>query len=218
MWGAGPDRPIRVGWLTEPSFGLIDPDVATTVQAAADALKGASVLVEPVRVPALEQIDALDVFWKLQQMEAKPEFQRVTAGHEDQIFKYVQAVYDTPDTSMGDFVQAEQQIERLRDGFADCFSRYDALLCPVTPVPAPAHGATEFMINGQKVPAVKVMQATVPFNVTGLPALSMPFGKSREGLPVAVQLVGPWFGESTILRLAAQLEAVGPVRGLHPDI
>ncbi len=80
------------------------------------------------------------------------------------------------------------------------------------------YAPTEFMINGQKVPAVKVMQATVLFNVTGLPALSIPFGKSREGLPVAVQLVGPWFGESTILRLAAQLEAASPVRGLHPDI
>ena len=216
--GAESDRPVHIGWLVEPGFGLIDHDVAATVQAAAGALKGAGVVVELARVPALEQIDALDVFWKLQTMEAKPEFRQITTGHEDQIFKYVQAVYDTPDTSMGDFVQAEQQIERLRDGFADYFSLYDALLCPVTPVPAPAHGATEFMINGQKVPAVKVMQATVLFNVTGLPALSMPFGKSREGLPVAVQLVGPWFGESTILRLAAQLEAASPVRGLHPDI
>jgi aspartyl-tRNA(Asn)/glutamyl-tRNA(Gln) amidotransferase subunit A len=116
--GAQSDRPIRVGVLVEPGFGLVDADVAATVQAAASALAQFGVIVEPVRIPVLEQVDALDVFWKLQEMESKPEFFKATAGHEDQIFKYVQAVYDTPDTSIRDFVEAEQQAERLRDGFA----------------------------------------------------------------------------------------------------
>src|SRR6201999_4285574 len=67
--GANPERPIRVGWLVEPGFGLIDRDVAATVQAAADALKGLGVIVEPVRIPVLEQINALELLWKLQVME-----------------------------------------------------------------------------------------------------------------------------------------------------
>ena len=215
---ATPDRPLRVGWLVEPGFGLVDPDVAATVQAAAEALKSAGVLVEPVRIPALEQVDALDVFWKLQAMEAKPEFLKVTAGHEGEIFKYVRGVIDRSDTSIGDFVAAEQQAERLRDGFAEYFQRYDALLCPVTPVPAHAHGATEFIIAGQSVPALHILQATVPFNVTGLPGLSMRFGTSHDGLPVAIQVVAPWLAESTVLHLASLLEAVSPVRDLHPDL
>lgn len=173
---------------------------------------------EAVRIPVLEQIDAIDVFWKLQEMEAKPDFLEVTTGHEDVIFKYVQAVYDSPETSMADFVQAEQQAERLRDGFVDYFQRYDTLLCPVTPVPAHEHNATEFVINGQSVPALHILRATVPFNVTGLPGLSMRFGTSRNGLPVAVQLVSPWMAESTILHLASLLEKVSPVRDLHPEI
>lgn len=216
--GAMSDRPIRVGVLVEPGFGLVDADVAATVQAAGSALVQFGVIVEPVRIPVLEQVDALDVFWKLQEMESKPEFLKVTAGHEDQIFKYVQAVYDTPDTSIRDFVEAEQQAERLRDGFAAYFQQYDALLCPVTTVPAHAHGATELLIDGQTVPVLHVMQATVPFNVTGLPALSLPFGTSREGLPTAVQLVSPWLAESTILHLAALLETVSPVRDLRPKL
>jgi aspartyl-tRNA(Asn)/glutamyl-tRNA(Gln) amidotransferase subunit A len=216
--GATPDRPLRVGWLVEPAFAPVDADVAATVQAAAEALKGAGVLVEQVRIPVLEQINALDVLWKLQAMESKPEFRKATAGHEDKIFKHAQAVFDTPDTSISDFVQAEQQAESLRDGFSEYFERYDALICPVTPVPAHAHDAEEFVINGQSVSSLHVMRATSPFSVTGLPGLSMRFGTSREGLPIGVQLVSPWLAESTILHLASLLEEVSPVRDLHPDL
>jgi aspartyl-tRNA(Asn)/glutamyl-tRNA(Gln) amidotransferase subunit A len=127
-------------------------------------------------------------------------------------------VYDTPQTSIDDFVAAEQQAERLRDGFAEYFQRYDALLCPVTPMPAYQHGATELVIDGQTVSALNIMKATVPFNITGLPALSMRFGTSGDGLPVSVQLVGPWLGESTVLHLAAKLEAASTVKPLHPNL
>ncbi|RYF50203.1 MAG: amidase, partial [Comamonadaceae bacterium] len=57
-----PARPLRVGWLVEPGFGPIDPEVAATVKAAAEALAGAGCIVEPVRIPALERDSALDVF------------------------------------------------------------------------------------------------------------------------------------------------------------
>lgn len=213
-----PGRPLRVGWLVEPGFGPIDADVAATVRAAAEALQGNGVIVEPVRIPVLEEINALDLLWKIQAMETKPAFRKATAGHEDKIFKHAQAVFDTPDTSIEDFVLAEQQIERMRDGFSRYFQRYDALLCPVTPVPAHTHDAAEFVIGGETVSSLHVMDATAPLSVTGLPGLSMRFGTSRDGLPVGVQLVGPWLGESTLLHLGARLESVSPVREARPDL
>ena len=215
--GAVPNRPIRVGWLVERGFGLVDNDVAATVKAAAGALKSAGVIVEEVRIPVLEQINALELLWKLQAMETKPAFRHATAGHEDLIYKHVQAVFDTPDTSIEDFVIAEQQIETMRDGFAQYFTRYDALLCPVTPVPAHAHDATELVINGQTVSSLHMMDATAPLSVTGLPGLSLRFGTSKDGLPISVQLVSPWFAESTILHLGAILESLSSVRDLHPS-
>ena len=216
--GATLKSPLRVGLLVEPGFGPIDSDVSAAVKAAAAALTSIGVTVEPVRIPLLEEIDSVRIFFTLQVMESKPAFAKVTAGHEQEIFKYARSVLDRPDTPIGDFVQAEQQAETLRDGFAQLFQQYDALLCPVTPVPAPKHGATEFIINGEKVPALNIMKATAPFNVTGLPALSMRFGTSHDGLPTAVQLVAPWLAESTILHLASLLEGVSPVRNLHPNL
>jgi aspartyl-tRNA(Asn)/glutamyl-tRNA(Gln) amidotransferase subunit A len=216
--GASPDRRLRVGWLVEPGFGPIDAEVAAVVQAAAEALHGAGCLVEPVRIPALERDNSLDVFNRLHVMEMKPAFAEATAGHESEMFKISRGMLATPDTTMSDFILAEQAAERLRDGFAEYFQRYDALLCPVLPIPAHPHGLSQIVINGQSVPAVQIQGATVPFNVTGLPGLSIRFGTSRDGLPIGVQLVSSWLAESTILHLASKLEAVSPVRGLHPNI
>ena len=216
--GASPDRPLRVGWLVEPGFGPIDPEVAATVRHAAEVLAGAGCVVEPVRIPALEHDNALDVFIRLHVMEMKPAFREATNGHGDKIFKIARAMLDAPETAIEEFVLAEQAAERLRDGFATYFQRYDALLCPVLPVPAHPHGQTEFVINGQTVSAWNILGATVPLNVTGLPGLSIRFGTSHDQLPIGVQLVASWLAESTILHLASILEAASTVRDLHPDI
>jgi aspartyl-tRNA(Asn)/glutamyl-tRNA(Gln) amidotransferase subunit A len=217
--GRSPYRQLRVGWLIEPGFGPIDPEVGATVQAAAEALKDVGCFVEPVHIPALERDFALDVFNRLHVMEMKPAFAEATAGRgEDELYKMARTMLATPDTSMKDYIDAEQAAERLRDGYADCFTRYDALLTPVLPLPAHKHGQTEFTINGQTVDATYLQGATVPLNVTGLPGLSMRFGTSKEGLPINVQLVSKWLAESTILHLASLLEGVSPVSHLHPNI
>jgi len=216
--GPTPDRPLRVGWLVEPGFGPIDAAVAATVRAAAEALHGAGCVVEPVRLPALEQDNALDIFRQLHVMEMKPAFAAATAGHEAEMFAISKAMLATPDTDLPAYVRAEQAAERLRDGFAAYFQRYDALLCPVLPIPAHAHGLAEFTINGQTVSALHSLSATVALNVTGLPGLSIRFGTSPDGLPIGVQLVANWWAESTVLYLASLLELASPVRALHPAI
>jgi aspartyl-tRNA(Asn)/glutamyl-tRNA(Gln) amidotransferase subunit A len=216
--GRQPYRQLRVGWMVGPGFGPIDPEVAATVKAAAEALKDVGVFVEQVSIPALERDFALDVFNRLHVMEMKPAFAEATAGHEDEMYKMSKTMLSLPDTSMKDYIDAEQAAERLRDGYAEYFKKYDALITPVLPIPAHKHGVVEFLINGQKVDATYLQGATVPLNITGLPGLSMRFGTSKERLPISVQLVGSWLAESTILHLASLLESVSTVRDLHPDL
>jgi aspartyl-tRNA(Asn)/glutamyl-tRNA(Gln) amidotransferase subunit A len=217
--GDAPGRKLRVGWLVEPGFGPIDPEVAKTVEAAADALKATGVSVEPVRIPALERDFALEVFNRLHVMEMKPAFREATAGHtDDEVYMMAKYMLSLPDTSMEDYIDAEQAAERLKDGFAAYFHTYDALLTPVLPVPAYKHGQSEFVINGQTVDATYMQGATVPLNVTGLPGVSLRFGTSSEGMPINVQVVGSWQAESTILHIASLLEQTSPVRDLHPGL
>ena len=216
--GRQPYRQLRVGWMVGPGFGPVDPEVAATVKAAAEALKNIGVFVEQVSIPALERDFPLDVFNRLHVMEMKPAFAEATAGHEDEMYKMAKTMLSLPDTSMKDYIDAEQAVERLRDGYADYFSRYDALITHVLPIPAHKHGVEKFTIDGQTVDATYLQGATVPLNVTGLPGLSMRFGTSKEGLPINVQVVGKWQAESTILHLASLLESISAVRNLHPKL
>jgi aspartyl-tRNA(Asn)/glutamyl-tRNA(Gln) amidotransferase subunit A len=62
------------------------------------------------------------------------------------------------------------------------------------------------------------MAATSPFNMTGLPALSVPYALSSEQLPIGVQLVAKWLDEATILRLGAMLERRGGLGDRRPII
>ena len=200
-------------------MGPVDPEVAATVKAAAEALRDIGLSVEHVGIPALEKDFALDVFNRLHVMEMKPAFREATAGRrDDELYKMAKTMLSLPDTSMDDYIEAEQAAERLRDGYADYFSRYDALITHVLPIPAHKHGVEKFVIDGQTVDATYLQGATVPLNVTGLPGVSMRFGTSSEGLPINVQIVGAWEAESTILHVASLLEGVSPTRGLRPQL
>ncbi|MFB0487969.1 aspartyl-tRNA(Asn)/glutamyl-tRNA(Gln) amidotransferase subunit A [Methylobacterium sp. OAE515] len=217
--GAAPDRKLRVGWMVGPGFGPIDTEVAATVRAAAEALKGEGHQMEEVRIPALERDFALDVFNKLHVMEMKPAFRAAIAGRPDaEIYTMARTMLSLPDTSMEDYVAAEQAAERLRDGYAAYFRDHDVLLTPVLPVPAHRHGIRDLVVNGETVDLTYLQGATVPLNVTGLPGLSMRFGTSRDGLPINVQVVGRWQAETTVLHAASLLEGLSPVRGLHPSL
>jgi hypothetical protein len=89
---------------------------------------------------------------------------------------------------------------------------------PVIPFTAPPPGLEGYVVNGEKVRSTHMMRATVPFNVTGLPALSVPFMFSSEQLPINVQLVSRWLDEATILHLGELIEAGNKAQYRHPNL
>ncbi|GGF20670.1 amidase [Williamsia phyllosphaerae] len=214
--GTGDGRQLRVGWFTDSGLGPVDPEVAATVRSAALALRESGAHVEPVTIEALQRDNPLYWFDKQHVMELKPAMAEVVSGHEHEMFTMSRGMLATPDTAIEDYVAAEQAFERIRDGYSEYFTRFDAVLLPVLPVPAHRHGASYLVVDGQTVDATHVQSYTVQFNITGMPALSMRFGTSSDGLPIGVQIAAARHAESTVLTVAALLESLSPVRGLHP--
>jgi aspartyl-tRNA(Asn)/glutamyl-tRNA(Gln) amidotransferase subunit A len=95
----------------------------------------------------------------------------------------------------------------------------DAIVAPSAPIPAPAIGANEVDIAGTRVgvrPALVGMSR--PANLTGHPAISVPCGFTREGLPIGLQLIGRAFDESKLLRIALLHERLHDWRDRHPQL
>ena len=80
------------------------------------------------------------------------------------------------------------------------------ILMPVCSVPAFLPRERSWTVDGKTINLFQAMMCVTPFNLLGLPAISVPFGKSEEGLPVGVQLVGRPYEEELIMELAMTLE------------
>jgi Asp-tRNA(Asn)/Glu-tRNA(Gln) amidotransferase A subunit family amidase len=70
------------------------------------------------------------------------------------------------------YVAAEQGFERIRDAYAEFFTRFDAVLLPVLPIPAHKYDLSEFVIAGQTVDVTHIQTFTVQFNITGIESIS----------------------------------------------
>jgi aspartyl-tRNA(Asn)/glutamyl-tRNA(Gln) amidotransferase subunit A len=199
--------PLRVGWIAARGFGPVHEEIVTTVARAAAALQDAGCHVEATSVPALERIDAHALTVVLFGAEGAPYFDALIGDRRDELHPFLRRRLDTRITSLSDYVAAEHEVDRLRQGLVDYFTRFDVLLCPTGTVPAHGHDATEHVIAGQTVVARHALRATLPFDLTGSPALSVPFAWSAEGLPLGVQVVGRHLDDVTVLRVGALLES-----------
>lgn len=218
-----PDRhsalmPLRIGWMATRGFGLVHPEVVAAVAGAAKALSAHGLTVEPVAIPALEAHDWNLASMTLQLPEAQGYLRPIVAGRETELHPVIQRRLSAPIGTLEGYATASAAVEALRRDVADYFTRWDLLLCPTVPLAAHPHETAEIRIQDEVLPPRHTLRATVPFNLTGSPALSVPWGWSSEGLPLAVQVVGRHFAEETVLRLGLALETLRGDGPGHPPL
>ena len=105
----------------------------------------------------------------------------------------------------GEYVGARRLQSVLKRELASWFQETELLLLPTTPIGAPVRDGLD------AVEAARVLtRFTAPFNLTGLPAISLPCGFTGDGLPIGLQIVGPAWSEARLLRAAHAYESATP--------
>ena len=112
-----------------------------------------------------------------------------------------------------DYARSMAMIHRVGRQIARFFTRYDMLLTPTMCQPPRPLGILDLMTENEEAYTQAVLECiafTSVFNSAGSPAMSVPLGWSRDGLPLGVQFAAPFGDEATLFRLGAQLEAAQP--------
>jgi len=215
---------LRVGVVSEAFGEGVEPDVAASVRAAVDRFEAMGASVGEVSLPHAEY--ALSAYYLIAPSEASSNLARydgVRYGLREEGADSIEMMFRTRGAGFGPEVKRRVMLGTyaLSAGYYDAyygqaqkvrtliirdyeaaFGSYDILVSPTSPT-------TAFPI-GAKVDDPLAMYLndifTIPANLAGVPAISVPSGLDSRGLPVGVQLTAPALGEAALLRAAAALE------------
>lgn len=193
---------VRVGVPENYFFDGVGPEVETAVREVGRRLVDLGAAVVSLRVP--DPAPIAEVSNILARCESAAIHARIVRERPHDLQPAVRARLEVGfRVSAHDYLQAGRLRSRLTRAFVtEVFREVDALLVPAIPEPAPrldvvTVGSTEEIVRRMG----RFARLTRPFNGLGLPALSVPCGLGRDGLPLAFQLVGRPFDEVTILEL-----------------
>jgi aspartyl-tRNA(Asn)/glutamyl-tRNA(Gln) amidotransferase subunit A len=115
--------------------------------------------------------------------------------------------------SAPEYIQQRRELDVERRRARDIFSGVDLLVTPTMPIPAPAIADLKKDPAALRPAELALLRNTRPFNVWGLPAISVPCGCTKSGLPIGLQIAGPHWREDLVLRLAHDYEQATDWRG-----
>lgn len=198
---------IRIGYFEDDGRTPVTPEIRAAVCTAADGLKHAGFRVEPFRPEGLEL--ARQLWWKLFRL-AGMLLGPMTAGREADLSPILKdfcglTAADPPHTAET-LLDAWMQRDVVRRQVLSQMRELPVLLCPVGAIPAFRHGERSWKVDGQTVQYLDAWSYTEWFNLLGMPAVVVPVGRSQEGLPIGVQIVGRPWEEEMVLEVAAMVE------------
>lgn len=188
----------RVAIVRNWYFDRVDAFVAEAVEEAASRFEALGARVSEVEVPNLEL--SMAVHHTILASEASAYHQRMLRAVPERYRRgtrmFLEAGETIPATA---YVNAQRSRELVRQGFRRAFSDADVLIAPSLPTTAGAFGSSKIEIDGEEGITQAYVRLSVPANLAGLPALSVPCG-FRDGLPIGLQIIGRPFEERTVLR------------------
>jgi aspartyl-tRNA(Asn)/glutamyl-tRNA(Gln) amidotransferase subunit A len=108
--------------------------------------------------------------------------------------------------STAEYMQRRREQDEARRNIAQAFADVDLIVTPTMPMPAPSIAELKANPETLRPAELRLLRNTRPFNVWGLPAISLPCGFTKNGLPIGLQIAGPHWREDLVLRLANAYE------------
>lgn len=211
---------IRIG-VAEEFFDGINPEIKSKVEEAIKLFERNGAVIENIRIPAMKL--ALPVYYIIACAEASSNLGRydgIRYGYRTASYSSIDdMIVKTRSEGFGDEVKRRIMLGTyvLSSGYYDAYYKkaclireeinreFDAVFEKCDVLVAPTAPSTAFPLNCKRKSPVEMYLAdicTVPVNIAGVPAISVPCGEDANGLPIGMQIIGRRFGEVTVLQVA----------------
>lgn len=217
---------LRIGFSPEDGYAPVAQEVQAVVAKAAAVLGEQGCTVEEVKLPWLKKHDYMIEGLEIMLVEAVHYAGPIVKGRESELAENMNRVlgWELPDFDR--YLTFEHNhVNQLRHDVASFFRDYDVLIGPTSPMPPPRHvekdgtwNETTIDVDGKPAPWYHGSVNSQNWDLTGSPAISVPFGWSNDGLPIGVQLIGRHFDETILLRVAAALERATDASLRRPSV
>jgi aspartyl-tRNA(Asn)/glutamyl-tRNA(Gln) amidotransferase subunit A len=196
---------LRIGLPRAVFYENLDPQIEQAVNEAVKLLERMTASIRDVELPRYETLPVAGVeayayhapyFTKTPEMYQPMTRRRLQAGST---------------VSAAAYIAGRNELDRLRRIVSEVFSTVDLLVTPTTPILPVTVDEALSESGTPPVGGVPLsLRNTQPFDIYGIPAISIPCGFSRDGLPIGLQISGPRLGESLVLALAHAFERATP--------
>lgn len=198
---------LRIGVARAFFYEGLDPEIASAIE---EALR---VLQEITKLSLQEITLEIPTDRTLQAAESYAAHAQSAASHPELYQpETLRRILAGKDTAAAAIAQGRSELAQQRRGIASVFEskNVDLLVTPTVPIPAPTIAELEQNPEQLRPCEILLLRNTRPFNVWGVPAISIPCGFTKNGLPIGLQIAGPRGGELQVLQLAHAFEQATP--------
>ncbi|HSK63794.1 MAG TPA: amidase [Pyrinomonadaceae bacterium] len=198
----------RFAWYADDGVVPVTDETAKAVANAAAALTDAGLIGENQLPPHVERGNEL--WLKLFSRASVVQLRQVYAGRENEGGSFVswrlRTADDTPSPSLDEYISNWMERDRVREELLRWLETTPIIIAPVGSTPAYEHDTLKVTVHGATLGTFRAFSYAQAFNVFDLPVVTVPAGRSKEGLPIGVQIVGRPFAEEMVLAAAEIVE------------
>lgn len=211
-------RGLRLGLPRTTFYNRLDPEVERAVQTAVNRMEEMGASVVDVNIPNADL--QRPIFSNIAAPEAFSFHEQYLNSRPELYGRDIRARIDAGRLLLSvDFVRAQRARSILKKDLQSVFDDVDLLVTPTLPIPAPLIEQKVVEWDGETEPVLGALtRNTRLFNITGLPAITVPCGFTSNQLPIGLQIAGRAFDEATVLRAAHTYEQDAGWFERRPDL